>query len=120
MINDRFVIFGPGENDRKNNDRLREKILRTVGIKVNVPEDKRKLKVGMISGWTLTAIDLWNDKNFIEKRIKEQEIYLTEILWKQECGLISKYRYFELRENAVDVLDRFEQRLKELRNEIVH
>lgn len=64
----------------------------------------------LIFEWTPTAIELWNDKAFLEKRYEEQMQYLKE-LRKRE---ISKKRFDELRESALSIGIRIVDRLHEL------
>lgn len=66
---------------------------------------------------TPTAIELWNDKKFIEKRIKEQGEYLVRLGIDHEKRPL--YRINELAGHARFILDRFEARLKELNSALV-
>jgi len=64
---------------------------------------------------TLTAIELWNDKKFIEKRIREQREYLDQLEDRRfDLPLMSTERFLELHYSAWDVEIKFINRLKEL------
>lgn len=66
-------------------------------------------------GWTPTAIELWNDKKFIEKRIEEQISYGINLWRRWNCGDgVDDKRYSELWGYAVFILEKFEKRLEEL------
>lgn len=54
---------------------------------------------------------LWNDLDFVEKRVKEQLAYLEELDKKN----LSEERKQELRGSASFVLDRFQERQGQLR-----
>lgn len=68
--------------------------------------------------WTTTAIELWNDKEFIEKRINEQETYIQIQELKFFAGTISSERFRETVVIAFKVGNRFADRLKELNSNI--
>jgi hypothetical protein len=58
-----------------------------------------------------TACKLWNDDNFLLKRVKEQENYILDLqnrLWKDN---LSYNRYEELRDSALFVKTRIEHQL---------
>lgn len=65
---------------------------------------------------TPTAIELWNDKRFIEKRIEEQYVYAALLLSEQMSDrcIRTRERYDELTRVAQIILERFQNRLKEL------
>lgn len=57
------------------------------------------------------ACKLWNDDNFLVKRLKEQEMYLIDLqerLWNEN---LSYKRYEELRDSALFVKGRIEHQL---------
>lgn len=60
---------------------------------------------------TPTAIELWNDKKFLEKRIDEQWDYLTKLMFNNE---LSDRRKTELYWSAHSVVQRFKKRLEEI------
>lgn len=61
---------------------------------------------------TPTAIELWSDRRFIERRIREQYEYLVNLGIDHEKR--SLYRINELASHARFILDKFEVRLREL------
>lgn len=65
---------------------------------------------------TPTAIELWNDKKFVERRIREQWDYQTDIAlrWKERPTVEGYLRYRELLVSSDTILIRFQNRLKEL------
>jgi len=56
-----------------------------------------------------TYDQLWNDPDFITKRVGQQHFYLFMLGNKVARGAISQERYNELRESAMHVLETFEQ-----------
>lgn len=68
---------------------------------------------------TPTAIELWNDKRFIQKRKNEQIIYLFELQKRIWGHHISEERYELLLPSAESQLKKFENRLKELNSALV-
>lgn len=66
--------------------------------------------------WVPTAIELWNDKKFVERRIREQWDYQTDIAlkWKERPTVERYLRYRELLVSSDTILIRFQNRLKEL------
>ena len=69
-------------------------------------------------GWTPTAIELWNDKKFIEKRIREQMEYESIISWKEDSGEMNIERYREIMPSIIFQYDKFVKRLKELNSSV--
>lgn len=69
---------------------------------------------------TPTAIELWNDKKFIERRIDEQWFYLADLCMRYDSGYgsLSKNRADELGESARFLYRKFENRLKELNGDV--
>lgn len=65
--------------------------------------------------WTPTAIELWNDKKFIEKRIEEQQSYIQLLTVRRMVGELSLERFTELVKFAQLIWRKFEQRLIELK-----
>lgn len=63
---------------------------------------------------TPTARELWNDKAFIERRIREQQNYQLKIGSSLSLFQISPYRFCELFHSSNEILIRFENRLEEL------
>ncbi len=68
----------------------------------------------LLQGWTPTAIELWNDKKFIEKRIKEQEDYLWESNYNPYVKNQDDYIV-----SALSQLVMLKSRLKELNGDVV-
>ena len=61
--------------------------------------------------------ELCNSKSFVQARIKEQRQYLLNHLirrYNPNAGRVGIARYEEVRESAEFVLQRFENRLKQL------
>ncbi len=88
-----------------------------------------KLVAGLIldmwikENWTPTAIELWNDKKFIEKRIKEQDTYLFRLMnltgGGYHCGTfwLGKYateRHKELFDSAIEVKNKLNSQLAQM------
>lgn len=63
---------------------------------------------------TKVKTDLWNDKNFCQKRISEQISYLAGLHLRSLEEKIDVDRYKELQESARFQLKRFENRWTEL------
>lgn len=76
-----------------------------------------KLRVGMIDGVTLMAIELWNDRGFIVKRIKEQGRYKQNLEKRFKNGELSLERKNELDESCHFVYRKLVRRLAELEKE---
>lgn len=64
--------------------------------------------------------DLWDDPDFIEKRMHEQIDYLTDLCGKSFRKEISDERYNELWDSGMGQFNRFNNRLLELGNEIIN
>jgi len=62
-----------------------------------------------------TAEQLWNDLNFCTKRREEQINYLRELYEKLYYKQITEARFRELWEPAFITLQKFRNRVKELR-----
>lgn len=77
-------------------------------------------KMHMELTWTPTAIELWNDKKFIEKRIEEQYFYAATLTSEQLSDRCTRSpeRFDELIKAAQVVLERFQDRLKELNSDV--
>lgn len=58
--------------------------------------------------------ELWNNKDFIRKRIREQLVYLINLQYKYERGIVAKERYDELFESALSVQFKLEQQMANL------
>lgn len=80
--------------------------LKTVIVNVDNPK---------LMTWTPTAIELWDDKKFIEKRIKEQGKYKYELEKRFD---IPQERKAELNIYCKLIYDRFVKRLKELNSDV--
>lgn len=66
-------------------------------------------------GWTnKTAISLWCDKKFIEKRINEQDGWCKKLGDMHNKGLIYSDRFWDIYPTACFQRTRFINRLKEL------
>jgi hypothetical protein len=63
---------------------------------------------------TPTAIELWGDRRFIERRIREQYEYLNRLLVRFRSNLITYDRYLELQGSAIELVLSLENRLREL------
>lgn len=63
---------------------------------------------------TPTAIELWSDKRFIERRVREQDEYLDRLVVRFRSNLITHDRYLELQSSAIESAIRFRDRLREL------
>lgn len=55
-------------------------------------------------------MNLWNDKNFCQRRINEQYDYLDDLVDKYEEEKITNDRFMELRDTAIFVLRKFQDR----------
>lgn len=111
---DPFMLCGPGSKKKRKLPILEFKLKTLV-----VNAEQTKLKVGMISGWTLTAIELWDDKEFLKKRIKEQTNYLVRLVGRRyELPPISEERFVQLRDAAYWQMNRYIKRLKELNSHV--
>ena len=60
------------------------------------------------------ALELWNDIDFIAKRVREQISYRIEIFCRYKRGIISKERCEELSLDALVIQMRFINRLDEI------
>ncbi len=80
------------------------------GLNGNVEENCAKLFQGQLS-WIMdagtTANDLWNDSNFITKRVEEQEDYLKNITFKYLNEEIGIDRFEDLKSSAIFQLEKF-------------
>ena len=63
---------------------------------------------------TKTALELWNDKGFIQKRIKEQKEYIRKRFPNVEAFLYADKEEREYVRVAEFQLQKFEKRLREL------
>lgn len=62
---------------------------------------------------------LWNDLKWIERRIREQDNYISDLIIRYipDFGLM-KARYWELKDHAEFIRSKFEKRRKELNQSI--
>ncbi len=63
-----------------------------------------------------TALELWNNIEFLDKRTDEQHEYIVGVIEKQKRGEIGEERSRELIECADFIYKKFRQRIKELRS----
>lgn len=66
----------------------------------------------------ITAIELWNDKDFCYKRKNEQLVYITNVCIKRDSGEISVERCSELVNCATVIFEKFRDRVKELNSDV--
>lgn len=72
------------------------------------------MEKGEFEIWNDVSRGYWNSKEFLKDRIKQQHIWLSQLLWWVESGQITPARYKESTEGAEAVLERLQDRLAEL------